>query len=113
MITVAYLLSKSQKTYYRGQMRLGTLMVGQDGNPDWRIMDALENEGYAVHDDGLISKDGEVPHPLYWFGPVPKPENYVLQKSRLTHTDLYAEGDNASSSAIEANLPRHAGMTVQ
>jgi|TARA_R110001606_G_scaffold3642_19_gene16525 hypothetical protein len=112
-VKVAYILDKSQKAYSHGRIRLGTRMIGQDGGDDWRVMEALEREGYVLHPDGLISKGGETPHPLYWFGPLPKPEDYVLAKSRLTIGNLYSGQNVESSSAIGADLPRYAGMTVQ
>ena len=112
-VKVAYILDKSQKTYSHGRIRIGTRMIGQDGGDDWRVMEALEREGYVLHPDGLISKGGETPHPLYWFGPLPKPEDYVLAKSRLTIGNLYSGQNVESSSAIGADLPRYAGMTVQ
>lgn len=112
-VSVAYILDKSQATYYKGRMRVGTLMPGQKGGADWRVMDALKREGYVLDADGLISRDGETPHPLYWFGPLPKPEDYVLAKSRLTIGDLYSHREVEWSSAIGASLPQHAGMTVQ
>ncbi len=108
MVQVAYLLDKSQQTYFKGEMRLGTLMLGEDGREDWRVMDALAREGYQVFDDGLIAKDGEIPHPLYWFGAVPKPEDYILKKSKLALADLYA-----ANGELKSGAPTHAGMTVQ
>jgi hypothetical protein len=107
-LQVAYILNKSQQTYFKGSMRFGTLMVGDDDKADWRIMDALAAEGYQVMDDGLIAKDGEAPHPLYWYGEVPKPEDYILKKSALTLADLYA-----GNGALKSGAPTHAGMTVQ
>ncbi len=107
-VQVAYILNKSQQTYFKGKMRLGTLMVGGGDKADWRIMDALQAEGYQVFEDGLIAKDGETPHPLYWYGEVPKPEDYILKKSALTLADLYA-----GNGTLKSGAPAHAGMTVQ
>ncbi|WP_025897280.1 Hint domain-containing protein [Sneathiella glossodoripedis] len=108
-IEVAYITDKSQDVYSHAKMRLGTLMVGQDGKGDWRIMDALKNEGYQIFETGLIAKDGEEPHPLYWFGEVPEPADYILNKSRLTLSDLYSE----DGTLTDTRIPLHAGMSVQ
>lgn len=118
-VEVAYITSKSQKTYFRGRMRAGTLTLDEEGNTH-RVLDALKREGYRLHPDGLIAKDDETPHPLYWFGELPKPADYVLKKSGLTLAELYsAEGRElaqpapASNSKIGANLGAvYAGMTV-
>lgn len=109
-VTVAYILDKSQETYFKGKMRLGTLMAGMDGKDDWRVINALKREGYRIFPDGLIAKDGEAPHPLYWFGEVPRPHDYILKKSALTVAGLYSgDGQQVGSN----NIPSHAGMTVQ
>jgi len=110
-ISVAYITNKSQQTYSNGKIRLGTLMLGQNGGEDWRIIDSLKREGYRIHDDGLISKDGEVPHPLYWFGNLPRPADYILAKSNLTLSDIYKGGTDTVVGLGE--LPMRAGMTVQ
>ncbi len=107
-LETAYILKKSQEVYYKGQMRLGTLMLGDEGRDEFGVMDTLKREGYQIFDDGLIAKDNEPPHPLYWFGEVPKPEDCVLKKSRLTLSDLYSE-----SGQIKAGAPSYAGMSVQ
>lgn len=110
-ISVAYITNKSQQTYSNGKIRLGTLMLGQNGGDDWRIIDSLKREGYRIHDDGLISKGGEVPHPLYWFGNLPRPADYILAKSNLTLSDIYKGGTDTVVGLGE--LPMRAGMTVQ
>lgn len=76
---------------------------------DWRIMDALDREGYEVYDNGLIAKEGEEPHPLYWFGEIPKPEAYILAKSALCVAYLYSEPERA----ICKYLPTYEGMKIQ
>ncbi|TNE34681.1 MAG: hypothetical protein EP348_10500 [Alphaproteobacteria bacterium] len=106
-VEVAYITSKSQTTYSKGRMRAGTLVIGEDGS-SWRVLDALKREGYQLHSDGLISKEGETPHPLYWFGKLPEPADYVLQKSGLTLEELYA----AEGRPLEANeeiMPKSSG----
>lgn len=118
-VEVAYITSKSQKTYFRGRMRTGTLTLDEKGNTH-RVLDALKREGYRLLPDGLIAKDGETPHPLYWFGDLPKPADYVLRRSGLTLAELYsAEGREleqpapVSNSKIGANLGAvYAGMSV-
>jgi hypothetical protein len=119
-VEVAYITSKSQKTYFRGRMRAGTLTLDAEGKTH-RVLDALKREGYRLLPDGLIAKDGETPHPLYWFGELPKPADYVLAKSGLTLAELYSAGEEqernrpvpVSSSKIGAELGAiHAGMWV-
>lgn len=108
-IKVSYITDKAQTIYSHGKMRLGTLIMGQDDKDDWRILDALKGEGYQILENGLITKDGEEAHPLYWFGEVPKPEDYILAKSALTVADLYSEGGELNKNSA----PLHAGMSVQ
>ena len=119
-VEVAWITFKSQKTFFRGWMRAGTLTLDAKGKTH-RVLDALNREGYRLLPDGLIAKDGETPHPLYWFGELPKPADYVLAKSDLTLAELYsAEGQElarpaapASSSKIGAELGAvYAGMSV-
>ena len=67
-----------------GEMRVGTLLFDREGVPV-SVLDCLMAEGYSFDPEtGLIAKPGEAPHPLYWFGPLPRPEDYILTRSRET-----------------------------
>ncbi|MEH6478463.1 MAG: hypothetical protein V7727_22410, partial [Sneathiella sp.] len=115
ILQVLFITNTAQKIYDRGQMRAGTLQINEDGS-EYRVIDSLKRERYQIHSDGLISQGDEKPHPLYYFGVPPKPEDYVLKKSRLIIGDLYRTGTTDEiphSSTIGANLgPLHAGMKV-
>ncbi len=91
-VEVAYTPDESTADLKRGRIRAGTLLLTDDGNTT-SVLESLEQEGYALQPDGLVAKDGEASHPLYWFGGLPKPEDYVLKKSGLTLDELYSDPD--------------------
>ena len=55
------------------------------------VLSLLRAEGYELQADGMVAKQDEEPHPLFWFGMPPKPEDYVLKKSGLSLEDLYRD----------------------
>lgn len=79
----------------QGQIRLGTRYITSDGF-DISVRDLIRKAGGKVDHDGLIrtTKGGERV-PFWWhFGPtLPKPEDYVLQRSKLTLNDIYQAGE--------------------
>jgi hypothetical protein len=67
-----------------GEMRVGTLLFDREGTPI-SVLDCLTAEGYAFDPEtGLIAKPGEALHPLFWFGRLPRPEDYILTRSQET-----------------------------
>jgi hypothetical protein len=67
-----------------GEMRAGTLLFDRDGVPV-SVLQCLMAGGYAFDaGTGLIARPGEAPHPLYWFGRLPRPEDYILARSQET-----------------------------
>ncbi|TQV79037.1 Hint domain-containing protein [Denitrobaculum tricleocarpae] len=92
-VQVAYLTDANDALMQTGQMRAGTLILTAEGETK-SVLQCMEEEGYRFDaESGLIAKEGEEPHPLYWFGEVPRPEDYILKRSDLTDADLYAEPD--------------------
>ena len=90
-LQVAYLTDANDALMQSGRMRAGTLIFTAEGETK-SVLACLEAEGYRFDaETGLVAKDGEEPHPLYWYGEVPRPEDYVLKRSDLTDADLYAE----------------------
>ncbi len=90
-LQVAYLTDANDALMQSGLMRAGTLIFTAEGESK-SVLDCLEAESYRFDaETGLVAKDGEEPHPLYWYGEIPRPEDYVLKRSDLTDADLYAE----------------------
>lgn len=90
-VQVAYLTDGNDSLMQSGRMRAGTLILTPEGESK-TVLTCLEEDGYRFDaESGLIAKDGEEPHALYWYGEIPRPEDYVLKRSELTDADLYAE----------------------
>jgi hypothetical protein len=88
------------------EMRVGTLLFDRDGVPV-SVLDCLTAADYAFDPDtGLVARPGEAPHPLDWFGPLPRPEDYVLARSQATLEALVADrdGDIDRSQALAGRL---------
>ncbi|MEM9910688.1 MAG: hypothetical protein AAF922_07870 [Pseudomonadota bacterium] len=73
----------------QGKIRLGTRFITEDGK-DFCVGDLITASGGTVTEDGLVS-NGDTAAPFYWaFGDkLPKPEDYVLQRSGTTMADIY------------------------
>ena len=92
-LQVAYLTDGNDALLQSGKMRAGTLILTSEGESK-TVLACLEEDGYRFDaETGLVAKEGEEPHPLYWYGEIPRPEDYVLKRSELTDADLYAEPD--------------------
>jgi len=75
------------------EMRVGTLLFDRDGTPI-SVLDCLTAEGYAFDPQtGLVAKPGEAPHPLFWFGRLPRPEDYILTRSQETLDGILTDGE--------------------
>lgn len=73
-----------------GQIRLGTRYILEDGH-DISIAELIAAAGGRVTKDGLIAQVGAEPAPFHWpfSARLPKPEDYVLQRSALTLNEIY------------------------
>jgi hypothetical protein len=91
-LQVRYLPAGAESVHQEGRLRAGTLLLTDEGETA-SVLQLLEAEGYTVTDDGLVARDGEDPHALHWYGPLPRPEDYVLQVSNLTDADLSGDVD--------------------
>ena len=101
-------------TLTEGEMRVGTLLFDRDGAPV-SVLDCLTAEGYAFDPEtGLIAKPGEAPHPLFWFGRLPRPEDYILTRSQETLEGILVDGEweGSRSALIEGRLKQAGRMRV-
>jgi hypothetical protein len=116
-VKVAYALTPEDfqaDTLTEGEMRVGTLLFDRDGVPV-SVLDCLTTEGYAFEPaTGLIAKPGEVPHPLFWFGRLPRPENYVLTRSQESLEGILTDGEwkGSRSELIAGRLRQTRTMRV-
>lgn len=79
----------------KGQIRLGTRFITNDGH-DVCIAELVAAGGGTVTDDGLVQLDPNGPKmPFHWkfTDALPKPEDYVLQRSNLKLSDIYRAGE--------------------
>lgn len=79
----------------RRQIRLGTRMIAPDGR-DVCLMDYIGASNVMITEDGeLTTAPGEPTGAYHWrFTPaLPKPEDYVLQRSGLTLDQVYEAGE--------------------
>ena len=74
----------------RGQIRLGTRFITDDGY-EVSVADLIHGAGAVVTPDGLIQQGKGQGVPFLWtFSKMlPKPEDYILQRSVLTLNDIY------------------------
>lgn len=75
----------------KGLIRLGTRFITPAGH-DVSVMDVIADAGGIVGEDGLIQSCVDGPRmPFLWTftGRLPKPEDYVLQRSKLHLQDIY------------------------
>ena len=92
----------------RGAIRLGTKFIFEDEKGDSYvacIADIIAHAGGIVRADGMIVREpGGEGIPYLWpNGPLlPHPEDYVLQRSKLTLNDIYAAGE---WEAVQPQMP--------
>jgi len=74
----------------RGQVRLGTRFITDDGG-DYCISDLISTLGAEVDEDGLICRGSDEPKPFHWDfdDTLPKPEDYVLKRSGTSLEEIY------------------------
>ena len=91
-----------------GQIRLGTKYITEDEKGDSYVVcvaDIIEHLGGIVLPNGMIAREpGGEGMPFLWSeGPrLPRPEDYVLQRSQLTLNDIYAAGE---WEAVQPQMP--------
>ncbi|WP_310620052.1 Hint domain-containing protein [Flexibacterium corallicola] len=76
------------------QVRTGSRYILDDGN-DVSLLDLVQAAGGIVTNEGLVQlPQSEEAMPFRWVfkGDLPQPEDYVLQRSQATLSELYAEG---------------------
>lgn len=79
----------------RGQIRLGTRYITDEGY-EISVAELVASAGATVSQEGLVvSRFGGAGVPFLWpFGAVlPKPEDYVLQRSAVLLSDIYRNGE--------------------
>ena len=106
MLTVGYFIDSEDAHARQGEVRIariraGTRLLSDDGK-DWSFLDAMAEQDFEFFDDGLVAQAGEEPHPFYYFGAPPKPEDYILKKSGFTLDQLLAED---ATMAAEDGIP--------
>lgn len=101
-------------TLAEAEMRAGTLLFDRDGVPI-SVLDCLTAEGYAFDPEtGLVAKPGEAPHRLFWFGRLPRPEDYILTRSQETLEGILTDGEweGSRSELIAGRLRQTRTMRV-
>ena len=95
---------------HKGQIRLGTRYITDDGH-DISVLDLIAAGGGVVCDDGLVQSAAGGPRmPFHWpfSDRLPKPEDYVLRRSRLRLSDIYA-ADEWESVRSRTTAPDYIG----
>lgn len=89
-----------------GQMRAGTLLFDREGAPV-SVLDCIRAQRLSFDPEtGLVRNGDEAPQPLSWFGPLPRPEDYILKRSRETLEGILVSGEweGTPSALIEGRL---------
>ncbi len=97
-----------------GEIRVGTLLFDKDGEAV-SILDCIRAEGMSFDPKtGLVCRDGQSPESLYVYGPLPRPEDYILRRSRETLEGILADGEweGAPSELIAQRLRRTASAPL-
>lgn len=84
------------KVAEKGKIRLGTRTITPEGN-DVSVLDMIMAHDVVITKEGLIKHNANDPSgmPFRWsFGDkLPKPEDYIMQRSELTTQDIYQHGE--------------------
>ena len=103
-IAVEHLPDGSMKAREQGKIRLGTKHITET-NHIVCVAEIIEDLGGTVTPDGLIVRKDDGEHvPLLWpYGDrLPRPEDYVLQRSHLTLNHIYAADE---WEAVQPQMP--------
>ncbi|PLW79179.1 Hint domain-containing protein [Cohaesibacter celericrescens] len=87
-----------------GQLRLGTRFI-LENDEDLSILDIIQERGGMISEDGYIQTDlGSAKMPFRWIysSNLPKPEDYVLQRSATTLGDIYQANE---WEAVQPQMP--------
>ena len=80
----------------KGKIRLGTRYITPDGN-DVSVLDMIMSNDVVITEEGLIKHNANDPSgmPFRWAfsDKLPKPEDYILQRSQVTTQDIYQHGE--------------------
>lgn len=79
-----------QQIAERSKLRFGTRFITEEGL-DVRLMDIVEAVGDELTENGLITDGTSKARPFLWnfSTELPRPEDYILQRSRLTLREIY------------------------
>ncbi len=115
-VEVAYALTAEDARngiLHSGRMRVGTLLFDRDGAPV-SVLDCLRAEGLTFDPEtGLVAREGQAPEPLRWFGPMPRPEDYILRRSQETLEGILVDGEwEGAPSELIARRLRHTASQV-
>lgn len=98
-----------------GQIRAGTRFIMADGE-DVSVLDMILNSGGHLTEDGMIQTSANGPKiPFRWtFSPnLPKPEDYVLQRSATHLQDIYRANEwEAVRPSMPTPMGGEAGPTI-
>lgn len=95
----------------KAQIRLGTRFIMDDGR-DVCLLDLITRTSATITQDGFIQRaEGAPKLPFHWrfTNALPKPEDYILQRSQVSLEAIYQEG---SWEAIGPQLPAPAARAV-
>ncbi|NSX56904.1 hypothetical protein [Parasulfitobacter algicola] len=95
-VKVAYALTSEDArsgNLQHGKMRVGTLLCDRDG-AQVSVLDCIRADNMTFDaDTGLVAREGQAPEPLYFFGALPRPEDYILRRSRETLESILIDGE--------------------
>lgn len=95
-VKVAYAVSSADAQagqLQSGEIRVGTLLFDKDGAPV-SVLDCIRTEGLDFDPKtGFVQGVGQAPAPLQFFGALPKPEDYILRRSRETLEGILTGGE--------------------
>lgn len=97
-----------------GKMRVGTLLFDKDGAPV-SVLDRIRAEEMCFDPDtGLVCREGQSPEPFYFYRPLPRPEDYILRRSRESLEGILADGEweGSPSELIAQRLRRTASARL-
>lgn len=98
-----------------GHIRLGTRYIGNDGRVVG-VTDIIDRLGGKVCSDGLILLPNGSRHVYVWTATpsLPRPEDYVLQRSQVTLEEIYEAGEwEAASSQMPMPVVEKAGRSFR
>jgi hypothetical protein len=89
-----------------GRMRVGTLLFCRENKPI-SVLDCMKAQDLKFDPEtGLVSPSEGNFEPLNWFGPLPRPEDFILRRSQETLDNIITGGEweGAASELITKRL---------